>query len=223
MNKILYLIGRPIGNLDDITIHALKILKESKIILTESIRSLTTLLNYHKVDYFNKEIYVYDEHKVKFEEIKETLLGYDSISYVSDAGLPVFMDPGNQLIQFAKEYSYTIQVIPGVSSLGVALVYAGINEPFYFAGFPPREKHLRYQFLKNLNQFNVVVLFESPHRNKKLLEELREYLRNDWKIYVFVNLTTANEMKFEIHIKDINTIMNKIEKMPAVFILRKIH
>lgn len=222
MHKTLFLIGRPIGNLEDITIHALKILKDSEVILTESLRSLTTLLNYHKIDYNLKNIMIYDEKKVKFEDIKKTLLEHNIISYVSDAGLPVFMDPGSQLIQFANDYSYNIKVVPGISALSIALVYAGINEPFYFAGFPPRENYLRSKFLKSLNHFNVIILYESPHRNKKLLEELKQHLHNDWEIHIFVNLTSSNEMILKSHIKDIKTIINKIEKLPAVFILKKL-
>ncbi|GIX40864.1 MAG: hypothetical protein KatS3mg129_0597 [Leptospiraceae bacterium] len=222
MNKIIYFIGTPIGNLDDITVRALKTLQESDVIFTESIRSITTLLKHHNIFYDKEKIYLYDEKKVKFKEIKNILLKYNTICYVSEAGLPVFMDPGQKLIRFAEENFYKIKVLPGISALSVALVYAGINEPFYFAGFPPRENYLRIPFIKNLSQYNIVMLYETPFRNKKLLEELKKHLTDNWEIYVFLNLTQENEKIIHCNLYEIHNYIKNIEKLPAVFILKKI-
>jgi len=222
MNKIIYLIGTPIGNLDDITIRALKTLETSEAIFAESIRSITTLLKHHNINYDRNRIFLYDEKKVKFKNIQDTLLKYKQISYVSDAGLPVFMDPGNKFLRFAQQNFYQIKVIPGISSLGVALVYAGINEPFYFAGFPPRENYLRIPFLQKLDQFDVVLLYEAPFRNRKLLEELKKYLKESWECFIFLNLTLDDENVIHCNLKEVNDYFNQIEKMPAVFILKKI-
>lgn len=220
MNKRFFFIGRPIGNLDDITIHALKVLKNSEIILTESMRSLTTLLKHHQIEFKQENIYLYDEKK-HFFDLKDVLLKHNYISYVSDGGMPIFMDPGNTLMKFAKEHFYHVQVIPGVSSLSIALVYAGINEPFYFAGFPPRENHLRPTYIKNLNHFNIIVLYETPYRNNKLLEELKQYLKDEWEIFICMDLTTPKEKILHLHKRDIHHIIGRIEKSPAVFIIKK--
>jgi 16S rRNA (cytidine1402-2'-O)-methyltransferase len=222
MNKTIYLIGTPLGNLDDITVRALKTLENSEVIFAESIRSITTLLKYHNIRFDKEKIYLYDEKKVKFKDIKNILLQYKNISYVSDRGLPVFMDPGNKFLKFAEENFYQIKVLPGISALSVALVYAGINEPFYFAGFPPRENYLRIPFIKNLSKYDVILLYEAPFRNKKLLEELKKYLTDSWEVFLFLNLTMENEKILRFNLKDSSILLKEVEKLPAVFILKKI-
>lgn len=222
MNKTIYLIGTPLGNLDDITVRALKTLENSEVIFAESIRSITTLLKFHNIRFDKEKIYLYDEKKVKFKDIKNILLQYKNISYVSDRGLPVFMDPGNKFLKFAEENFYQIKVLPGISALSVALVYAGINEPFYFAGFPPRENYLRIPFIKNLSKYDVILLYEAPFRNKKLLEELKKYLTDSWEVFLFLNLTMENEKVLHFNLKDSSILLKELEKLPAVFILKKI-
>lgn len=220
--KIFYFVGTPIGNLDDITLRALNILKESDYILAESIRFITTLLKYHKINFNKDRILLYDEKRVRLQDIKDIFLISNIISYVSDAGMPVFMDPGKELLNFLEANSFKIQVIPGVSSLATALVYAGINSHFYFAGFPPRETIERFKFLNDLNHKTIpIVLFEAPFRTKKLLEECKKFLKADFYIEVYLNLTTEKEKIIKTRIREIHKYFHDIEKDPAVIILKK--
>ncbi|MCS7205466.1 MAG: SAM-dependent methyltransferase [Leptospiraceae bacterium] len=219
--KTIYFIGAPLSNLDDITIRALNILKESDLVLVESYRNFTTLIKHHKIDIPKEKIYQYDEEKVKIKDLRSVLLQNQTISYISDAGMPVFMDPGKELIHFAEEHQYSVQVIPGISALSVALVYAGIDEAFYFAGFPPRETYLRLPFIKNLEKYNVVVLYETPYRNKKLLSELKKHLSSDWILFAFFDLTGDQEKILKFPLKEFKDIGDAIDKLPAVFVLKK--
>ncbi|MFN3604228.1 MAG: SAM-dependent methyltransferase [Leptonema sp. (in: bacteria)] len=221
IQKILYLVGTPIGNLEDITIRALKILKQSDLILAESFRSITTLLKYHKIDYNQENIIEYDQKKVTLEEIKDFIINSNTLSYVSDAGMPVFMDPGEELIYFCQQHQFEIKVIPGVSSLTTALVYSGLNGSFYFAGFPPRETFERIQFIKKLNQKPIpVVLFETPFRTRKLLEECKKFLNNEFYISILMNLTTEKEKIINTKIKEVHKYFSIIEKEPVVIIIK---
>lgn len=220
MKKILYFVGTPIGNLDDITIRALKILKESEYILAESTQSISKLLKYHNIEYEKEKIIPYDEKNFKLNNTKDLLLNSTKISYVSEAGMPVFMDPGKALLEFCEKNQFQIQVIPGISSLSTALVYSGINSSFYFAGFPPRETHLRIKFIRDLNQTkNPVILFEAPFRTKKLLEECKKFLNNEFYIHVFLNLTTNKEKIIKTKLKNIQNYYHQIEKEPGIFII----
>ncbi len=220
--KIFYFAGTPIGNWDDITVRALKVLKESDFILAESIRSITTLLKYHHISFNKDKIVLYDEKRVQLKDIKEILINSNIISYVSDAGMPVFMDPGSELLNFLKTHSFQIKVIPGVSSLTTALVYSGINEPFFFAGFPPRETKERFKFFKQLSKKNIpIILYEAPFRTKKLLEECKRFLKPDLYIEIYLNLTKEKEKIIKTKIKEIYKILQHIGKEPAVIIIKK--
>ncbi len=220
--KTLYFVGTSIGNLDDITIRALKILSTVDIILSESLTSIKKLLKYHQIPFSDDKIYVYDEKKIHLKHIQEEIIKFNKIAYVSDSGMPVFMDPGIQLFDFAEKNQYRIQVIPGITALSMALVFSKIKSSFYFAGFPPLEKEERWKFFKSLTKVQIPIFFyETPYRIPKLLLELKRYFTGTTRITFFFNLSSEKEKIISFFLKDSHIYQKEIIKAPAVILIQK--
>lgn len=196
-NKIepaLYIVPTPIGNLDDITLRALKILKEVDIIACEDTRRMGQLLK--KFDIQNKKLESYFEQNesAKAEYLAELISKGLSVALTSDAGTPGISDPGYRLISKAKEKKLKIIPLPGATSIITALIGSGfaVNE-FKFVGFPPHKKG-RQTFINNLkNEKCVVILFESPSRIIKLLNELSMLFNDTRKVCLARELTKIYE------------------------------
>lgn len=193
--------GMPLGNPDDVTVRFLREARDARRILCESRRVIQTLLKHHGMERPSDTFLILDEHTdyiamTAIIEECEFLCTKESarILQVSDGGLPVFCDPGAALLRRAEERGWTVEVLPGASALDVALVRSGLNGPFYFAGFPPREKDERRRFFQALGRRSeTVVLYETPYRAQKLLEELRGSLPAGEKVFVGIDLTSKHE------------------------------
>ncbi|OHA67250.1 MAG: 16S rRNA (cytidine(1402)-2'-O)-methyltransferase [Candidatus Wildermuthbacteria bacterium RIFCSPHIGHO2_02_FULL_47_12] len=186
---ILYIVATPIGNLEDFTFRALRILKEADVILCEDTRVTKKLLAHYKVD---KPLLSYHQHSKedKRQEILDLLLQDKNLALVTDAGTPGISDPGNELIAYllktastkTKQLSNfcTIKVvpIPGPSALSALASVAGIPmDKFVFLGYPPHKKGRKKFFEEVAQSIHPVIFYESPHRILKTLEELNEILR----------------------------------------------
>lgn len=175
---ILSLVATPIGNLEDITIRALRVLKECDLVLCEDTRVTQKLLTKYEI---KKSTFKADAHlsKGQLEKIKTLLEGGKHLCVVSDAGTPGISDPGTFLVDWIRErgISCKIETIPGPSAVTAALSLAGvIGNEWVFLGFFPQKKG-RQTALKNLVAENkATVFYESSHRIMKLLEELVEYI-----------------------------------------------
>jgi len=187
IKKGLYLVSTPIGNLEDITIRAINILRKSDYILCEDIRVSKILLE--KYDIKSKLI---SNHK--FNERKNiskilTLLNKDLIiSLISDAGTPIISDPGNILIKECIKNNINIIPLPGPSSLTTAISVSGSSGQFYFYGFFPEKKSILEEDLKNLNNLNCsIVFFISPKKFNKIIPYLKKYFFDR-------NITICREM-----------------------------
>lgn len=168
----LSIVATPIGNLEDITLRALRVLKECDLVYAEDTRVVSKLLAHYEIQKPLQRLDAAMEGK-RAEQIVERVLAGERVVYVSDAGTPGVSDPGARLVAYARASGCLIDAIPGPSALAAAVSIAGLeSDAFLFLGFLPHKKG-RQTALKRIASSDVpVVLYESPHRILKLLEEL---------------------------------------------------
>ena len=174
----LFVVGTPIGNLEDITHRAISTLKSVDIILAEDTRNSKKLLNAHKIE---TKMISYHEHssEKEIEKIIDLLLKGNDLALISDAGTPTISDPGYGLIRDCIKHDIIIVPIPGVSAITAAMSVSGLpSDSFTFIGFLPQKKG-RLKKIEQLNNIeNTVILFESPYRLEKTLNQLLDNLGN---------------------------------------------
>ena len=174
----LYIVGTPIGNLEDITLRALRVLRETDIILCEDTRVTKRLLEKYKIS--GKQLLAYNEQKsgASAERVIELLQDGRNIALVTDAGTPGISDPGSMLVQKVREVLLDVKIesIPGPSALTAALSVAGVSaDSFLFLGFLPHKKGRETLFKEIAEEKRTVVFYESPHRILKALESLLKH------------------------------------------------
>ena len=205
-NGVLYLVGTPIGNLSDISSRALNILKNVFLILCEDTRETRKILSRFKIQ---NELSSFNRHNSnsKMPKIIKYLKSGKSLALVSDAGMPLICDPGEDLVQNAKLHDLEIICIPGPCAAITALAVSGLPcSKFVFEGFLPRKKIEREKNLLEISKNEkTTIIYESPRRLKQLLFELKEYCGGSREIAVSRELTK----KFEQHIG--NNIDNAIK------------
>ena len=195
----LYVVGTPIGNLKDITLRALEVLKSADVIFAEDTRVTKKLLSHYDIQ---KPVKRYDEHVggAIYSEVKERLEKGESIALVTDAGTPGISDPGSRLVEFVRKEVPTTKVvpIPGPSALIATLSASGLNaDQFTFLGYPPRKKG-RKTFFENLKNIKTkpIVLYESPHRLQRTLSGIKDVFGDEREIIVAKELTKIYEEVF---------------------------
>jgi len=190
---ILYICGTPIGNLEDITLRSLKILKEVNLIAAEDTRHTLKLLNHYQINTKVTSYYEYNKFK-KAPYLVEILKNGQDIALVSDAGMPGISDPGYVLIDLALKNNIKIIPVPGVSALITALVVSGLpTDKFVFEGFLPRKIKERKRYFKSIeNEERTIIFYEAPHRLKKALKDMLEIL-GDRKVVIARELTKLYE------------------------------
>lgn len=193
---IFYIVATPIGNLKDITLRALEILKEVDLVLAEDTRVTKKLLSHYQIHKSVKRCDEYAGSRI-YEEIKGRLEKGENIALVTDAGTPAISDPGSKLVSFIrKELPETkIIPIPGPSALVTALSASGLNaDQFTFLGYPPHKKG-RQTFFKKLKEINTrpIVIHESPHRLAKTLNSIGEIFSMDDELVIVKELTKIHE------------------------------
>jgi 16S rRNA (cytidine1402-2'-O)-methyltransferase len=172
MTGTLYLVSTPIGNLEDITLRALRVLREASIIAAEDTRRTARLLHHYQIETRTTSFHEHNERE-KAPALLQRLDAGESIALVTDAGTPVLSDPGQHLVQAAAARGIRVEAIPGPSAILAALVAAGLGaEGFTFLGFAPAKSEARKRwFGSNAHDPRPVVVFEAPHR---LLASLRD-------------------------------------------------
>ncbi len=182
----LSVVATPIGNLEDITLRALRTLKECDVIYAEDTRVISKLLARHEIKKPLRRLDAATEIK-KADEIIARLEAGEHVALVSDAGTPGISDPGAWLVARAREAGARIEAIPGASALATALSIAGLDsDEFTFLGFLPHKKGRQTALKKLATGEYPVVLYESPHRILKLLKELVQHR--------VLNITIAREL-----------------------------
>jgi len=172
----LYLVGTPIGNMEDITLRALRTLREVSLIAAEDTRTTGRLLQYHGIDTPLVSFHEYSG-EGRIAELVERLATGD-VALVSDAGMPGLSDPGYRLVQAALEAGITVSPIPGPSAAVSALISSGLpTDSFLFLGFLPRQSKARRDALQEIATLpHTIVLYEAPHRLRALLEDIQAVL-----------------------------------------------
>ena len=179
MSGKLYLVATPIGNLEDMTLRAIKILKEVELIAAEDTRNTLKLLNHFEI---KKPLVSYHRHneEIKVDYLIEKLRNGESIAVVSDAGTPGISDPGEVIVKEAIKNDIEVIPIPGACAAINALIASGLDtKEFIFMGFLPINKKLRKEKLKEIeNETKTIIIYEAPHKLKNTLEDLKDSLEN---------------------------------------------
>ena len=213
-NGVLYIVGTPIGNLNDISQRAINILKNVSLIACEDTRQTKKIMNKfnisNKLISFNKQ-----NSSIKIPNIINNLKEGKSIALVSDAGLPGICDPGEDIAKSVKSEGLDIICIPGACAALTALVSSGLpSSSFVFEGFLPRKEIDRAKILLEISKNEkTTIIYESPRRLKKLLKELQEFCGGDREIMVARELTK----KFEEHIgRNINQVIEFFKEKEVI-------
>jgi 16S rRNA (cytidine1402-2'-O)-methyltransferase len=192
----LYVVPTPIGNLADITLRALEVLKSADLILAEDTRKSGILLKHYSIARPVQSFHIFNEHQVHAGLIKRMASG-EIMALVSDAGTPGISDPGFLLVRETLKAGLRIECLPGATAFVPALVKSGFpTDRFVFEGFLPHKKG-RQTALKNLAlEERTIILYESPHRLVKALEQLMEFFGNARPVSVSRELTKIHEETF---------------------------
>lgn len=216
MNGKLYIVATPIGNLEDITLRALKILKEVDIIAAEDTRQTLKLLNHFEI---SKPLISYHRHneEIKSNILIEKLKKGENIALVSDAGTPGICDPGEEVIKKAIEEKIEVIPIPGACAMINALIASGLDtKEFYFLGFLPINKKLRKEKIEKIKKSEkTIIIYEAPHKMKNTLEDLKGILKNR-KIVLARELTKIHE---EFIRKNIEELLEDVNNLKGEMIL----
>ena len=221
-NGILYIVGTPIGNLNDISYRALNILKNVSLIACEDTRQTKKLMSKYK---FSNNLISFNN----FNFIKKTPIILNelnlgkSVALVSDAGMPGICDPGEELVRDAKFNGINIICIPGPSAALTALVSSGFSSSkFTFEGFLPKKLSEREIILFEISKNEkTTILFESPHRLKKLLKELKVYLGGEREMQLYRELTKIFEEHIGNTINEVNEYFEDKEVLGEITLVIK--
>jgi 16S rRNA (cytidine1402-2'-O)-methyltransferase len=192
---VLYVIATPIGNLEDISLRALRLLQEVKLIAAEDTRTTRHLLNAHNI---KTPLTSYHEHSKRAKlDYLLNFLEKEDLALVSEAGMPGLSDPGYELIIAAIERGISVVPIPGASAVITALVVSGLpTDQFLYLGFLPRRKGQRQRLLSSIvDEPRTIVAFETPHRLSEALSDIEEILGNR-RLSVCRELTKVHEEIF---------------------------
>ncbi|MCE7994107.1 MAG: 16S rRNA (cytidine(1402)-2'-O)-methyltransferase [Roseivirga sp.] len=174
----LYLVPTPIGNLDDITLRALKVLGEADVILAEDTRTSGKLLKHHNINRPLQSYHIFNEHKT-VEKLISRLNNGDVMALISDAGTPCISDPGFLLVREVLKNGLEVNCLPGATAFVPALVNSGLpSDKFVFEGFLPHKKGRQTRLQLLAEEQRTIILYESPHRLLKCLGQLEEHMGN---------------------------------------------
>jgi len=209
MKKQLYLVATPIGNYDDITLRALKILTDVNFIICEEYKEARRLLSHYKIE---KPLVSINEHNEKdlAEEIALRIVQGETAALISDCGTPLFSDPGHVLVDLCISYNIEVIPIPGANSLLPALTGSGLDfEKFYYCGWLSSKKEIRQKELLQLkNRKDLLVILDTPYRLKALLTDIVKVFGKYCRVVVAFNLTLPSEKYFRDSAQE---ILNEVE------------
>ncbi len=193
MSPKLYIVPTPIGNLGDITLRALDTLKSVDTILCEDTRQSSKLLQHYEITKPLQPLHKMNEFK-EVERIVQQIIAGKRFALISDAGTPLISDPGNLLIDKCLEHNIELDCLPGATAFVPALVNSGSDlSSFVFMGFPPHKKG-RQTFIKGIiAELRTVVIYESPYRIVKFLQEFQEFGGGDRRISISREITKKFE------------------------------
>lgn len=189
----LYLVPTPIGNLEDITFRAVRILKEVDLILAEDTRNSGKLLKHYEIKTHMQSHHMHNEHKT-VEGIVRRIKNGETIALISDAGTPAISDPGFLLTRACVEAGVEVDCLPGATAFVPALVNSGFpNDKFIFEGFLPVKKGRQTRLKLLAEESRTMIFYESPHKLLKTLQHFVEYFGDDRPVSVSREITKLHE------------------------------
>jgi len=219
MNGTLFIVATPIGNLKDITLRAIEILKSVDVIVCEDTRRTTILLNHYEIH--KRLISCYDAiEEQKSDEILSILKNGNSVALVSDSGMPLISDPGFRVVRKAREAGIKIDVIPGPTAFVSALVLSGLRvDRFIFLGFIPKSKSKALKIFSEIRSFSgTIIIYESCHRLLKTIDFIEKELKVK-KITLVRELTKLHQEVITDTISKIKTCLTGEKKRGEFVIL----
>ncbi len=205
----LYIVPTPIGNLEDMTLRGIRILKEVDVILAEDTRNSIKLLNHFEIKKPLQAFHAHNEHKAK-DQIIQHLLAGKNFALISDAGTPGISDPGFLIVRECIKAGVLVETLPGATAFVPALVNSGFPcDEFVFLGFLPQKKGRMTALLALKAETRTIILYESPYRVKKLLEELKTYLGEN-------RLVSFSRELSKIHEENVRGTINEVSAHFAI-------
>ncbi len=190
---MLYIVPTPVGNLEDITLRALRILKEVDLILAEDTRTSSVLLHHYDIHTPLRSHHKFNEHETS-DRVADEIAAGKNVALISDAGTPGISDPGFMLVRACVERGVEVQCLPGATAFVPALIDSGLPcDRFYFEGFLPQKKGRQTRYKALAEQTHTMVIYESPFRLVKTLTELAQYLGPDRKASVSREISKVHE------------------------------
>lgn len=189
----LYIVPTPIGNLEDMTFRAIKVLKEADLILAEDTRTSAKLMKHFEINTPMMSHHMHNEHQT-VEMVVQKIKSGQTVALVSDAGTPAISDPGFLLTRACVENQIEVECLPGATAFVPALVNSGLpNDKFVFEGFLPDKKGRQTRYLILAEETRTIILYVSPHKLVKTLQEFKEYFGIDRQISVSRELSKLHE------------------------------
>ncbi len=189
----LYVVPTPVGNLEDMTFRAIRILKEANLILAEDTRTSGILLKHFEIKNSMQSHHKFNEHKT-VAHITDRIKGGETVALISDAGTPAISDPGFLIVRECVRNNIEVECLPGATAFVPALVASGLpNERFSFEGFLPQKKGRQTRLKQLAEEPRTMIFYESPYRLVKTLTQFAEYFGNDRQISVSREISKLHE------------------------------
>ncbi len=205
----LYIVPTPIGNLEDMTFRAIRILKEADLILAEDTRTSGKLLKHFEIGTHMHSHHMHNEHKT-VENVISRLKSGETIALISDAGTPAISDPGFLLTRACVENNIEVECLPGATAFVPALVNSGLpNDKFVFEGFLPDKKGRQTRYLALAEETRTMILYVSPHKLVKTLAEFKTYFGDDRPVCVCRELSKLHEENVRGSVSEVLTHFEK--------------
>lgn len=190
---MLYIVPTPVGNLEDITLRALRVLKEVDLILAEDTRTSSVLLHHYDIHTPLRSHHKFNEHETS-DRIADEIAAGKNVALISDAGTPGISDPGFMLVRACVERGVEVQCLPGATAFVPALIDSGLPcDRFYFEGFLPQKKGRQTRLKQLAEQDHTMIIYESPFRLVKTLTELAQFLGPERKASVSREISKVHE------------------------------
>ena len=215
----LYIVPTPIGNLEDMTFRAVKVLKEADLILAEDTRTSSILLKHFEIKNAMQAHHKFNEHKT-VESVVNRIKAGETVALISDAGTPAISDPGFLIVRECIRNEIEVICLPGPTAFVPALVTSGLpNEKFCFEGFLPQKKGRQTRLKSLINERRTMVFYESPHRLLKTLNQFVEYLGGKRQASVSREISKIHEETIRGSLFDLVTHFTNVEPRGEIVIV----
>ena len=215
----LYLVPTPVGNLKDMTLRAVRILKEVDLILAEDTRTTSVLLKHFEIEKKMLSHHKFNEHQTT-DSVVERLKGGETIALVSDAGTPAISDPGFLLVRACVEADIEVECLPGPTAFVPALVDSGLpNDRFCFEGFLPQKKGRQTKLKELAEERRTMIVYESPFRLVKTLEQFVEFMGPQRRVSVSREISKLHEQTVRGTVEEVRDYFTEHEPKGEIVII----